>query len=84
METMKATTPVTQVARRRPRQAAMKNFAHRWMTMKKKKSSVDQRWSEFTNNPARETCHHAGPSMAMTAPDKRTTRKAARVRAPKM
>ena len=34
----KEMTPVAQVNRRFPRQAAMKNLPHRWMTMKKKNS----------------------------------------------
>ena len=36
--------PLIQVRLRPPRQAAMKNLPHRWMTMKKKKSSTAHRW----------------------------------------
>ncbi len=36
--------PLIHVRLRPPRQAAMKNFPHRWMTMKKKNSSTDHRW----------------------------------------
>ena len=39
MDITKATPPVIQVMVRFPRQAAMKNLPHRWITMKKKKSS---------------------------------------------
>ena len=37
-----------------PRHAAMKNLPHKWMTMKKKKSSTLHRWNEFTRCPAVE------------------------------
>ena len=68
IEITKAITPVIQVSRRLPRQAAMKNLPHRWMTMKKKKASTDQRCSEFTNRPTLDRCHHTGPSTASTQP----------------
>ncbi len=48
MEPTKATTPVIQVSARRPRHAAMKNFPHRWITMKAKNNSTLHRCSELT------------------------------------
>jgi hypothetical protein len=39
-EATKATTPVIQVIARRPRQADIQNFPHRWMTRKAMKSST--------------------------------------------
>ncbi len=82
-DTRKATTPVTQVRRRRPRHAAMKNLPHRWMTMKKKNASTLQRWSEFTKSPALDTCHQAGPFNASTHPVAMTSRSADTVSTPK-
>ncbi len=61
-------TPVAQVSLRLPRQAAMKNLPHRWMTMKKKKHSTLHRCVEFTKWPVDETCHQVGPMMARTQP----------------
>ena len=63
-------TPVIQVALRLPRHAAMKNLPQRCTTMNMKKNSVPHRCSEFTNSPALELCHQAGPSMARTAPER--------------
>src|SRR5262252_1768177 len=40
IEPRNATAPVTQVSARAPRQAAMKNLPHRWITMTKKNSST--------------------------------------------
>src|SRR5665213_140057 len=82
-ETTNDTTPVIQVARRRPRQAAMKNFPHRWTTMAKKNTSTLHRWSELTNSPVDETCHHVGPKTASTMPVTITTPNAANVTTPK-
>ena len=39
-EATKATTPVIQVIARRPRQADIQNFPHRWMTSNAMKSST--------------------------------------------
>ena len=50
-ETRKEITPVAQVSRRFPRQAAMKNLPHRWITMKKKKASTLHRCRELTKCP---------------------------------
>ena len=44
-EAMNAITPVIQVSARRPRQAAIQNLPHRWMTMKAMNSSTDHRWT---------------------------------------
>ena len=68
IETRNAIAPVIQVSARRPRQAAMKNFPHRWTTMKKKNSSVLHRCVLLTKWPSEEVCHHAGPASAITAP----------------
>jgi hypothetical protein len=51
--------------------------------MNRKKNSVAHRCTEFTNSPALDLCHHAGPSTASTAPDSSTTMKAPIVKAPK-
>ena len=61
----------------------MKNFPHRWMTMKKKKSSTLHRCIELTKRPTRERCHHVGPSMASTMPESTTMASAPSVSAPK-
>ena len=82
-ETTKDTTPVTQVARRLPRQAAMKNLPHRWMTMAKKKTSTLHRCRELTKRPVVETCHHCGPMTASTRPVRITTTNALMVSTPK-
>ena len=78
-----ATTPVTQVATRRPRQAAIQNLPHRWMTIVKKNSCTDQKWRLLKNDPAFETWYHCGPSKASTQPDTMITTSAAIVSTPK-
>ena len=83
IEIRKATTPVIHVSRRFPRQAAMKNFPHRWMTMKKKKASTLQRCRELTKSPVDDTCHHDGPMIDRITPVRITMVRAARVRTPK-
>lgn len=82
MEATNATAPVIQVGCRLPRQAAIQNLPHGWITMKKKNSSVLQRCRLLTNSPTLELCHHAGPSNASHAPDARIITNAARVRTP--
>ena len=82
-DTTNDTTPVIHVARRLPRQAAMKNLPHRWTTMVKKKTSTLHRWRELTNRPVVEMCHHVGPMMARTQPVRITTTRAERVSTPK-
>ena len=42
-EATNATTPVIQVSARRPRQAAIQNFPHKWITMNAMNSSTDHR-----------------------------------------
>ena len=51
--------------------------------MNMKKNSVLHMCSEFTNSPALDLCHQAGPSTASTAPESSTTTKAPMLRAPK-
>ena len=82
IEATNATTPVIQVSARRPRQAAMKNFPHRCMTMTAKKISVLHRCSELTEWPVPELCHQVGPPRASIPPVTSTTKKAARVSTP--
>ena len=82
-ETTKDTTPVIQVARRLPRQAAMKNLPQRWMTMAKKKTSTLHKCRELTNRPVDEACHHCGPMTARTTPVRITTVSALKVSTPK-
>ncbi len=43
-EARNATTPVTQVQARLPRQAAIQNLPHKWMTSRAMNSSTLQRW----------------------------------------
>src|SRR5450756_1330929 len=82
-EARKDSAPSTQVSPRRPRQAAMKNVAHKWITMKKKNSSTLHRCRLLKNSPMLEPWYHCGPSSVMTVPDAKATRKAAIVRTPK-
>jgi len=82
MEATNATAPVTQVIWRLPRQAAIQNLPQRWMTMKKKNSSVLHRCRLLANSPTLEVCHQVGPSNASHAPETSTTAKAAMVRTP--
>ena len=82
MEITKLTTPVIQVARRLPRQAAMKNFPHRWTTMAKKKISTDHRCIELMNSPVPDSCHHWGPFSARMQPVRMITASAATVMTP--
>ncbi len=81
-DTTNDTTPVIQVARRLPRQAAMKNLPQRWTIMVKKKTSTLHRCSELTNSPVDETCHHCGPMTAKTTPVRITTPSALMVSTP--
>src|SRR3982751_75830 len=82
MDATKATTPVTQVSVRLPRQAAIQNFAHRCTTMKTKNSSTLHRCSEFTKCPSEEVCHQAAPPTESRPPDTRTTTNDAMVSTP--
>ena len=69
--------------RRLPRHAAMKNLPHRWMTMKKKKTSTLHRCREFTKRPTVDTCHQVGPKMASTQPVRITQARLTSVSTPK-
>jgi hypothetical protein len=82
MEPRNATAPVTHVMARLPRQAAMKNLPHRWITMVKKNSSMLHRCRLLTKCPSGEAWYPCGPSRASTAPLTRTTTSAARVATP--
>src|SRR5664279_2880879 len=84
IEPTNATAPVTQVNPRLPRQAAMKNLPHRWITMNTKNNSTLHKCVEFTKWPADETCHHSAPLTVNTTPVTRTTRNAASVAVPNM
>ncbi len=67
-EARKQTAPVIQVIARRPRQAAMKNLPHKWITMKNMNSSTLHRWRLLTYLPTLDACHQSGPSSASTQP----------------
>ena len=82
MEVRKATTPVTQVSPRWPRQAAIQNLPHRWITMQAKNSSTLHRWTELTKCPRDEVCHHVAPPIESTTPEPITTNSPARVSTP--
>ena len=79
----KATTPVIQVRRRRPRQAAIQNLPHRWMTMKAMNASTLHRWRLLKKWPTGSVCHQSGPPKAMTKPDTMTSPSVARLATPK-
>ncbi len=64
-----ATTPVIHVARRLPRQAAIQNFPHRWMTRNAMKSSTLHRCMLLKKWPTGFVCHQSGPPMAMSKPE---------------
>src|SRR5262245_59976545 len=82
MEPRNASAPVTQVIVRRPRQAAMKNLPHRWMTMAKKNSSTLHRCRLLTKRPVDDVWYHCGPANARMAPLARSTASAADVVTP--
>ncbi len=81
-EATNATAPVTQVSARRPRQAAMKNLPHRWITMKNMNSSTLHRCRLLTKCPVAEKCHHDGPLSARRPPEISTTSSADKVSTP--
>ena len=78
----KATTPVTQVIARRPRQAAIQNLPQRWMTMKAMNSSTLHRCKLLKKWPTGFVCHQSGPPRAMAKPETQATPSAARVATP--
>src|SRR5665213_4148197 len=65
-------TPVIQVRTRCPRQAAIQNLPHRWMTMKKKKNSTLHRWTLLTKCPRDDRWYHIGPFRLNTTPEAMT------------
>ncbi len=83
MDRTKATTPVIQVRRRRPRQAAIQNLPQRWMTRKAMNSSTLQRCRLLKKWPTGLVCHQSGPPIAMAKPDMIATPNAARAATPK-
>ena len=82
IEHTNATTPVTQVMARRPRQAAIQNFPHRWMTKKAMKASTLHRWRLLKKCPTELVCHQSGPPMAMTMPEAITRPRVAKLATP--
>ena len=83
-EAMKATTPVIQVIARRPRQAAIQNFPHRWMTRKAMNSSTLHRCRLLKKWPTGFVCHQSTPPTARANPDTIATPSAARLATPKV
>ena len=82
-EAKKQTTPVIQVSARRPRQAAIQNFPHRWMTMKMKNSCTLQKCKLLVNLPTDDVWYHAGPAKESPSPESKITKNAASVSTPK-
>ena len=58
-----------QVRTRCPRQAAIQNFPHMWMTMKKKKNSTLHRCTLLTKCPSELRWYHIGPLRLRITPD---------------
>ena len=67
-EARKATTPVIQVAARRPRQAAIQNLPHRWMTSSAMNSSTLHRCRLLKKCPTGLVCHQSVPPSAIATP----------------
>ena len=76
-EATKATTPVIQVRARRPRQAAIQNLPHRWMTSSAMNSSTLHRCRLLKKWPTGLVCHQSVPPIAMAKPLTITTPSAA-------
>ncbi len=81
-EAANAMTPVIQVAARRPRQAAIQNFPHRWMTSSAMNSSTLHRCRLLKKWPTGLVCHQSTPPSAMANPDTIATPSAARLATP--
>ena len=81
--TRKVIAPVIQTRERPPRHAAIQYLPHRWMTMKKKNSSTDQRWMLLKKWPMPVKCHQAGPLRARIVPEPMITMSEVSVRTPK-
>src|SRR5581483_2599375 len=82
-EARKATTPVIQVSARRPRQAAIQNLPHRWMTSSAMNSSTLHRCRLLKKCPTRLVCHQSTPPRAIAKPLTITTPSAASDATPK-
>jgi len=82
IEARKATTPVTQVIARRPRQAAIQNLPHRWMTISAMNSSTLHRCRLLKKWPTALVCHQSGPPSASANPLTITTPSAASAATP--
>ena len=80
-EATKATTPVIQVAVRRPRQAAIQNFPHRWMTSSAMNSSTLHRCG-LLKWPTGFVCHQSVPPSAIANPETMARPSAASVATP--
>ena len=81
-EATNATTPVIQVILRLPRQAAIQNLPHRWMTKKAMKASTLHKWRLLKKCPTALVCHQSGPPTAMMMPDRITSPRVARLATP--
>ena len=68
IEARKATTPVIQVRLRRPRQAAIQNLPHKWMTSSAMNSSTLHRCRLLKKCPTGLVCHQSVPPIAMAKP----------------
>ncbi len=69
IEATNATTPVIQVRVRRPRQAAIQNLPHRWMTSSAMNSSTLHRCRLLKKCPTGLVCHQSVPPSAIVNPD---------------
>src|SRR5215472_2707829 len=77
-----ATTPVIHVAARRPRQAAIQNFPHKWITISAMNSSTLHRCKLLKKCPTGLVCHQSTPPRASANPDTTATPSAARLATP--
>ena len=82
IENTNATTPVIQVSARRPRQAAIQNLPHKWITRNAMNSSTLHRCRLLKKWPTGLVCHQSGPPRAMANPLTITTPSAARLATP--
>jgi hypothetical protein len=79
---MNATTPVIQVQARLPRQAAIQNLPHRWMTSRAMNSSMLHRCRLLKKWPHELYRHQSGPPRASAKPDAHATTNATRLATP--
>ncbi len=82
IEAPNAITPVIQVIARRPRQAAIQNFPHRWMTSSAMNSSTDHRCTLLKKCPTGFVCHQSDPPRARPKPEAITMPRATREATP--